>query len=560
MPISLRLRMLLAASGIILLLHGCAGPPEKPEPPATGYVPGADYHVLMAEIARQTDAHLTAAQEYLSAAEATNDSAAARRATDYAFDYGLDRFALRSAERWLDLEPESTGAREYLGRLYLRRYDLERAVEHYSALLGPVDGRSGDDYLGLEADLAGEENAMGVLRLIQRLAAGQPRDESLQLAIARAAFRADVLPLALRYARAVAATGDSYEAEVLVGRVLFAQDDADGALAYIEELARTRPVIALELEYVRLLAASRREALAQELVARMLDSYGREPELLSLRASIAISDGNYAQAELDLKEMAAMGRNVYESLYYLGQIEEAREDWAAAIEKYSRIGAGPFLLPAQQRIAVAHLQSGDPDAGLLHLSNFETSFPRYGYEMVLARIALLQNQQRTESAVAEYDALFAYRPPTPEQLMNRGIALDRLGRSDEAIASMRQAWALDSTDPDVANAYGYTLAIHDRRPRLAAWLVRYAVNLKRDNPAILDSMGWVLFQQGKKEAALSWLEPAYAKLRDPEIAAHLGEVLWSLGQKDSARRIWQEAMIVYPDSEPLLETMARFGE
>ena len=541
----------------IALLAGCSQPVRE-EPAAPRYVPDESYHLMMAEIAIQRGLYLTAAQEYLTAAERSKDSATARRATEFAFDYGYDRFALRSAARWIKLEPDSTIAHEYLGRLHLRRYDLKRAVEHFAAALGPRDLRGGDDYLALEADLSEERNARDVLRLLLRLHGGAERTDGFQLAVARAAYRANRYLLALAYVRQVAAGGNSYEAEILTGRILFASGATDAALIHIESLARSQPVLGLELEYVRLLAASRREGPALQLLSQLFSRYGRDPELLSMRAMISIGLGDLESAEQDLNELAASGRSVYQSFYYLGQIETSRGDYDEALRHFERIGAGEYLLPAQSRVAEVHVAAGDPDLGLEHLAEFGRNYPRYGYEMIERRALLLQSLGRDEEAVAELDELLRIRPGTPGVLITRGIALDRLGRRREAIEAMEEATAIAPYDASALNSLGYTLALEGRRLDDAFDMVRFAVHVVPDSPPILDSMGWLEFLRGDKVAARSWLELAYELMPDPEIAAHLGEVLHSMGETGPARRVWQEALIQNPDSKPLLDTIARF--
>ncbi len=539
-----------------LLAGGCARTVSD-TPASVNYIPGRDYHLMMAELAIQRNRYLTAAQEYLTAAEQGRDSATARRATEFAFDYGFDRYALRSAMRWVELEPESTVAQEYVGRLQLRHYRLEAAVAAFAQAMGPGAQRSGDDYLALEADLAEETNAKGVMRVLQHLATDGPRTQGWRLALARAAFRAGADELALSYALQVALSGNDFEAQVLVGRILYSAGAVDTALNYLANLSRTHPVIGLQLEYVRLLAASRREPAALQVLSHLFERYGRVPELLNMRALISISTGNLEQAEQDLNEVTATGRNVHESFYRLGEIELQRGNYKKAIRHFERIGTGDYLIVAQSQIARAWLDLGDPQRGLDHLRSFQQSYPRYRTRMLELRASMLQGQDRKAEALAIYDELLRTSLPTPGLLISRGILLEALGRRDKAIADMREAVALANDDAEALNSLGYTLLSTGRHDDEAWRLIRRAVELQPYNPAILDSMGWVMFRRGQSDAAISWLDQAYARLKNPEVAAHLGEVLWVSGEKDRAMQIWQEAQILFPDSQPLAETVAR---
>ncbi len=540
-----------------LLASGCARTVSD-APASVNYIPGQDYHLMMAELAIQRHQYMTAAQEYLTAAEQGRDSATARRATEFAFDYGFDRYALRSATRWVELEPESTVAQEYVGRLQLRQYRLDAAVAAFAQALGPGSQRSGDDYLALEADLAGEANATGVMRVLQRLAAGEPRTQGWRLALARAAHRAGADELALSYALQVALADDDFEAQVLVSRILYSAGIADTALNYLANLARTRPVQGLQLEYVRLLAASRREAVALQVLSQLFQLYGRTPELLNMRALIGMSTGELDQAEQDLNEVTATGRNVQESFYRLGEIELQRGDLRKAIGHFERITTGDYLVPAQSQIARAWKDLGEPQRGLEHLEQFQQRYPRYRVQMLQLRASMLQGLDRNADALAIYDELLATKLPTPGQLVSRGILLEKLGRRADAIADMRQAVALAGDDAEALNSLGYTLLLTGRHGDEAWRLIRRAIELQPYNPAILDSMGWVMFKRGRPEVAVSWLNQAWVRQKDPEIAAHLGEVLWVSGEQDAALRVWQEAQILFPENEALTETVGRY--
>ncbi|HHQ13788.1 MAG TPA: tetratricopeptide repeat protein [Chromatiales bacterium] len=314
----------------------------------------------------------------------------------------------------------------------------------------------------------------------------------------------------------------------------------------------------MQLEYVRLLAASRREVAALQVLSQLFELYGRTPELLNMRALISMSAGDLDQAEQDLNEVTATGRNVQESFYRLGEIELQRGDLKKAIGHFERISTGDYLVPAQSQIARAWADLGEPQRGLEHLEQFQQRYPRYRVQMLQLRASMLQGLDRNTEALAIYDELLTTKLPTPGQLVSRGILLEKQGRRSEAIADMRKAVALAGDDAEALNSLGYTLLLTGRHNDEAYRLIRLAIELQPYNPAILDSMGWVMFKRGQPEVAVSWLNQAWARLEDPEIAAHLGEVLWVSGERDGAMRVWQEAQIQFPDSEPLIETIGRF--
>jgi tetratricopeptide (TPR) repeat protein len=540
-----------------LLLGGCAGTMREDSAPVN-YVPDASYHLLMAEIALQRGEHKTAVEEYLATAARGKDPEAARRATEYAFDFGYDGLAQRGAERWLKLAPESTSARDYLGRLALRRHDLQAAREHYSVILGPPGTRSGLDYLTLESELSGETNADGVTRLLVWLGAGEPPSPEYRLAVARAAYRSREDVLALGWARLAASGMESLEAELLVGRVLFSTGDSDAALRHVANMLQSRPIPLIELEFVRLLASSRRETAALQALERLQEAYGDQPELLLLRARTQLSLGDNEAAAEDLRELADTGQSVYESFYFLGQIAADNGETSEALRHYRRLGAGGYFLPAQFRIAELYADDDQLDEAIAHLQSFARDHPRYAFDIVLGTAQLFERLGLDDEALNAYDDALRFKPEDPGLLLARGIVRDRLGQTRQAVADMRRAYKLAPYDAGVMNALGYTLTNRGRRHGEGYALIRLALEQDPGNPAILDSMGWVLFRRGEYDIARAYLQLAYDKLADPEVAAHLGEVLWVLGERDQARLIWQEALIAHPDSTPLLETTTRF--
>ena len=142
----------------------------------------------------------------------------------------------------------------------------------------------------------------------------------------------------------------------------------------------------------------------------------------------------------------------------------------------------------------------------------------------------------------------------------RGGLLEKMGDMEKASESFRSAWELAPTNATTLNALGYTLTLIGDDYAEAQQFIEQALSIEPENPAIMDSMGWVLYKQGNEEEALRWLGEAYAAMPDPEIAAHLGEVLWEQGDKDAARQIWLDALAANPDNQVLLETTGRYLE
>jgi len=522
------------------------------------YIPDASYYLLMAEIALQRKEYLTAAEEYLNAAGQSTDPELAARSTEFAFEYGFDAFAMSSVRRWLELDPESPRANEYAGLLYLERNDIERALHHWQLALGPVSARTDEDYLGLGRDLAAADNVAGATTVLIRLSIEAPESAGLRLALAQAALRSGAHELALGSAgKAADDDAEWLQPQIVIAWALLSMGAKYEALEHMDELRERSPTFGVELEYVQLLSAAGRTEAALNELAELIKGHGVQAELVRMHALISLAAGELKAATRDFEWSALHGGDVYESFFYRAQIAATRGDQRQAIEFLSRIAGGPYLLPAQFRTSQAYAELDEHQAGLDYLDAFAEDYPRHAVDILEARARLLHDMGRTDEALLTYDAMLRFRPDTVDLLLARALLLDEEGRVDEAIQVMERAVEIAPDNAAALNSLGYTLVNRNRSAKKGYRLIRLALELEPDSPAIIDSMGWVLFRLGRIDEARSYLEQAYSMLDDPELVAHLGEVLWVTGERERATELWDQAIATNPDSKPLIEVRAR---
>ncbi len=544
--------------GMVMVLAACSRPVQTDPAPAE-FIPDADYHVLMAEISLVRREYLAAAREFLAATGMSDDPALAQRATENALEYGLDGYAYQNAQRWIALDPESTDAHYALTVLSLRRGDREAAFDHLLAALGPPAGRSDDEYQAMAAAFSQETDVIGVTMLFARVAAQSPPSEMLNLILASAALRSGQYDLALESAWSAGVGGErAVQVEILIARSMLAAGDTQTALDLMAELAERNPVLPVRLEYVRLLATAGRADFAGIELERLARMFRGRSEVVLTRALINLNSGELVAARRDFSALLKAGHNIYECLYYLGQIEVENGNDKEAIRYFSRVGAGVYLLPALVQVALAESRLGDTQAGLLRLDQFSKDHPRLAFNLLETRGQLLLMAERYEEALQAYDDALVYKPYSLSTRISKATALEYAGRLDEAIALLRDTRAIAPANGIVLNALGYVLTNRTRRHRDAYRYIRTAYELAPYNPAIMDSMAWVLFKRGEPERSRFLLEQAFLLLPDPEIAAHLGEVMWSLGEHDAAREIWAQSLQTNPDSRPLKQTMGRY--
>jgi Flp pilus assembly protein TadD len=178
---------------------------------------------------------------------------------------------------------------------------------------------------------------------------------------------------------------------------------------------------------------------------------------------------------------------------------------------------------------------------------------------MIAEAQLLREAKRTQEAFNLLDTALSKQPEQTDLLYESALLAEKLGRMETLETYLRKLIVLKPDSAQAYNALGYSYADRNLRLPEARELIEKALKLAPDDPFILDSMGWILYRQGDLQGALVYLERAFAKRPDPEIAAHMGEVLWVLGRKDDARRAWREAQKKYPGNEELAAVVKKFA-
>jgi tetratricopeptide (TPR) repeat protein len=377
-----------------------------------------------------------------------------------------------------------------------------------------------------------------------------------------AALNSRDLDLALVSARAVLAAspdGDlANEAGALLGRALLARGDTDAALAELAARVKAGASLDLELEYAGLLAAVERPSEALAAIDGMTARYGAEAEVRRLRALVSLNAGDLKTAWEGFSALLNDGEFADESHFYLAEIAAKQERYDQALQLLGRVGNGPFLLPAQDAISRIAEASGDAKSAQQLLKRLAERYPQLAFQADRYRAALMQRLGQDQPALDLLSQMLFYRPDDAGLLLSRGALLEKMGQLDAAVTDMRAAVKLLPDSALTLNALGYTLANRTARYDEAYALIRRAIEREPGSAAILDSYGWVLCRQRKLPEARSYLQLAYSQFPDPEVAAHLGEAMWQQGDRDPARRLWEEALEGDPASQPLKDTMARF--
>jgi tetratricopeptide (TPR) repeat protein len=531
--------------------------PERPEPDLT---PDAVYSFLVGEIAADRGQLSLAYNHYSHAALLTRDPYAAEQATRIALVMKDQPAALKSARLWVELAPDSLPARQALAHLLLQEGDVPGTRAQLNALLDAARGRGEDGYLLAAAVLGGEHRAKHGLTLLAELADAHPADARRQYAVAlmhtSLEHYAEDEP---RLQRAIALDSDWAKPRLLLAQVLSATGRAEQARDSLKAAVAARPDdTALRSAYAKLLLEAKAYDAALAEYRTLRRKAPKDVEILLTTGLVAMQAEDWSEAREAWNALIATGEHTDEARYFLAQTEEQADRPEAALELYRQVLDGPFRIDAGTRLAVLAAKAGRVAEGRERLAQLRAIAPDRGVDLYLAEAELLRRHGSPEEVRQLYDAALKAYPDNVELLYATALLAAEQRRLSDAEAGFRRVLAKERDHADALNALGYTLADLTDRHQEALGYVTRALQLKPDSPAFLDSMGWVQYRMGNHAVALDYLRRAHASLKDAEVAAHLGEVLWMTGEREEAQRIWQEAEKKDPDDAVLRATIQRF--
>ena len=517
-------------------------------------------HLLQAELALQASDFLEAAREYRKAAEVSDSVDIARQATRVSYSFGFNDEALLAARRWLELDGDSDEALLYVAQLQLRLDDLRNARRNFKKLIERGDEDADARLLSLVQVLS-EEDPEKADKVMRWLAKPYKKSAYAQYATAVMAMQAgDTDYAGERALRAIELDPEWVKAKLLYARTMLLAGRQDEAIDYTARLigddSDPDPDARMELALMMMTAGRDDDALSQ--INQILLEQPSRADALRMMAIINFRLENLDAAWADFQDLLASGPFTMDALYYLARIADVRGEHERAVRLYSQVKSGPNAVVSQRRAsALIAYQMEDPQKALQDLEEFGNSSPSHSIDMVLARAQLLASLERYDEALDLYGKYVKYRPDDESALLGRAELLLRMGRLEDAIAQYRAAAERWPESAMSLNALGYTLADRTDDYREAEKLIRKALEYDPESPAIIDSLGWVLFKQGEYEAALVELQRAYDRLDDHEVAAHIVETLVALERRDEALQVLVDAESRHTDSDLLQDVRDR---
>ena len=562
-------------------------PPPAPAPedyPVAPFTGDTLYRLLLAEIAGYRTHYNLALRQYVAVAAATRDPGVAARATFLALRMKQQQAALDTALIWAEVTPDSEEAHRYAMELLLGAGRFEEAIAHLEALVD-LGGFTRYDELGNLSRRLNLEQRMFLLQAIAGMLARHPDDVQLMFS------KATLLQLVGEFEQSLVLVEQLLETVTLAGaaplqvnaillkvNALASMNRHDDARVFLEGEVSARPLgglaensaekplnkppgnTRLHLALARLLIDQDDLDAARVQYEAILSFSPNDGEVLFALALLALEQKDDAAARRYLELMVRLGQRTGQAHFYLGDIAERQSDTATALREYLQVEAGVEFLPAQSRIATLLAATDRWHEARQYLAQVRREHPGLlaGLTVIEAR---LLTERGTEQEVLQFlDDILIAVPDNVDLLYFRAMTGYQFGHLDILERDLKQVIALDPDHADALNALGYTLTDQTDRHEEALRLIQRALELRPGEAAFIDSLGWVQYRLRNFDEALVHLRQALQLLPNDEVAAHLGEVLWVVGNQREANEVWGKALENAPDSEILKDVMQRFGE
>ncbi|HZO00595.1 MAG TPA: tetratricopeptide repeat protein [Burkholderiales bacterium] len=557
-------RFLAAAAFSLAGAFACAQVPAPvPEPSPDKNVEELSeptlYDFLLGEIALQRGDLPLAAKTYLELARRTRDGRVARRAVEIANQAREAELALEAARLWHEIEPASSHALQVLAATLVAAKRVDEAGPVLEKLF-TVEGVSRENaFMQVNRLLAGNPDKAANLRVIRGIAAKHPQLAQAHFAVAQAALAAGDDPAALAAAREAQKIRPDWELGVLLeAQVLQKRSNAEAAKRLGEFVQKYPQAREARLSYARVLVLEKRLGEARKQFEAVAGANPANPDVIYAVGLLAYQLKDYSAAEDYMKRVLGLNYRDPEGVrYVLGQIAEEQKHWPRAIQWYESIQSGDHVVPARMRTANAIAKQGKLDEARAYLRRVATENPEDEVQLIVAEAQLLRDASKHTDAFTLLSDALGKQPEQPELLYDLALTAEKLERFDLLESHLRDLIRIKPDHAHAYNALGYSFADRNTRLPEARKLIEKALELSPEDYFIIDSMGWVLYREGDLKGAARELRRAYSGRPDAEIGAHLGEVLWMLGERDEARRIWDEALKSGPENETLQKTIKR---
>ncbi|TNC81317.1 MAG: hypothetical protein C9356_09450 [Oleiphilus sp.] len=516
------------------------------------------YDLLVAEIAAQRNQMNITLLNYIQQARHTRDPEVIKRAINAA-QFSKDIVAIKELGLlWVEVEPDNPSAHQLMAYQYSIEKEYADAIHHIDRVI-ELGGNVSIESLAIGSQSLPTEDKETLLQLYEKLYTKHPDSDAVEYSLAIVLGNLERVDEALVHLNSVIARSPDFQpAYVLKSNILFEHKEKEVAMDFTEQGYERFPKNhALGRIYASLLIEAGRLEEAEQVFAELMQHYPRSPSFKLSHALVMLENNKKEEASIALNELLAQNVHTNEAHFYLGRIDDQNEDYDAAIEHYLSIDQSMHFEPSIERASYLLMKQDQFDEAIEALSAAREKAPSLATRLWGLQFKLLNSFQQKEKAMQTLNDALEEFPESEQLLYARAMMHDSQNDLESMERDLKKIIELNPENAVAINALGYTLADKTDRLQEALQLISLALQLKPENPAIMDSMGWVLFKLGKREEALVFLLGAFQKFSDGEVGAHLGEVLYSLGQVTEAREVWAKTLELNATHPVLLKTLER---
>ena len=516
------------------------------------------YVLLAAEIAGQRGRFDVALEGYLKAAQWSKNAQIAERATRIALFLKNSDDALKAVSLWVELDPENAAAQKAAVLGHLLNGDREKAITHINQWLALSDDNF--DRSMIEVVKMLDKDSTAPLEIMQELSGNYGDRPTFLLGYSLLALSRNHTEKALEHVDAALSIKPGWDKALLLkARIISREED---------------------------------EGVAKQALAELVAKNPEDPELGFIFSQFLIRIGDYKQARSELERVVRLDPQKYDAQFslagvnlklndkaaardlflqltnvpdwrdqaylFLGRLDADSGQSEAAIAWFNRISNGALKIDAELSAVVQLAKLNRNAEANDRLNQLRKRFPDEVVRFVLIEAKILTNKKDYKGAFTVLGDALKANPERAELLYSRALVAERMGRLDILEQDLKTVLGKNPDDVNALNALGYTLVDRTSRYEEAQGYLQRAIKLRPNDPVIIDSFGWLQFRLGNYDQALQYLRKAFEGDPDPEIAAHLGEVLWVSGRQVEAKGVWRKALRDEPTSEYLEKIKRRF--
>ena len=512
-------------------------------------------HLRSAEVALNNFDYDQVIENYINAFNSSNDIETLKQAAWLSKNYGFKSKSISLAKIWVEIEPDNDAALLFLINRQLESDLIIASKKNLKLLISRNEGESDEIFYSIYPYLS-DENVENLEVLILSFTKIYKKSALVKYLYSSVLLENQKVGEAIRQAELSSKLSPIWEKpKLLLARALLLSGKNEEAVSYLAHMIgdQINPSSDSRLELALAYMSSDRldDALGQ--VSQILLERSSEYSALRLMAIINFRLEHYDSASKDFNELLEKDMFRMDSLFYLARISEQKSNFSDALKYYSMVTSGINTVYSQRKVVSLLLSMNQISEAKNHLKDFGKKHPKYMNEMLQIESNLYSELDEYEEALVISEKLVLYYPKNTGFQLKRANLLLELDRKNEALEAYSTIVKNSPRDPNALNAFGYVLSNYSNNYKKAYKLIKKAIKLDPDNPAIIDSYGWILYRMGKYEEAEQELNRAYQLYKDPEIAFHLIKVLLKTNKKERAKNIFTEARVLFMDNKYLID-------